>query len=43
MSSVLASLKGGLIVSCQAPAHSPLHNAQIIAAFAQTALNNGAV
>ncbi|HBE20505.1 MAG TPA: acetylmannosamine-6-phosphate 2-epimerase [Cyanobacteria bacterium UBA11367] len=33
----------GLIVSCQAPTDSPLHNAIIIAAMAKAAMNQGAV
>lgn len=33
----------GLIVSCQAPADSPLHDPIVIAAMAQVALNQGAV
>ncbi|MEA5447186.1 N-acetylmannosamine-6-phosphate 2-epimerase [Leptolyngbya sp. CCNP1308] len=43
MKSILESLRGGLIVSCQAPADSPLHNAAAIAAMAEAALNRGAV
>lgn len=39
---VKASIKGGLIVSCQAPANSPLFRPGIIAAFAETAERNGA-
>src|SRR5690349_3514250 len=35
--------RGGLIVSCQAPAESPLAKPEIIAAFAQVAEQNGAV
>ncbi|TVQ06859.1 MAG: N-acetylmannosamine-6-phosphate 2-epimerase [Leptolyngbya sp. DLM2.Bin27] len=35
-------LQGGLIVSCQAPADSPLHQAEVIAAMAKAALNRGA-
>jgi N-acylglucosamine-6-phosphate 2-epimerase len=35
--------RGGLIVSCQAPADSPLAKPEIIAAFAETAEQNGAV
>lgn len=31
------------MVSCQAPAESPLHNAEVIAAMAEAALNRGAV
>jgi N-acylglucosamine-6-phosphate 2-epimerase len=38
-----AKIKGGLIVSCQAPAGSPLARPEIIAAFAQAAEQNGAV
>lgn len=33
----------GLIVSCQAPADSPLHDPLVIAAMAQAAMNQGAV
>lgn len=43
MSSILESLRGGLIVSCQAPVDSPLHNATAIAAMAEAALNCGAL
>ncbi|MDM9383370.1 N-acetylmannosamine-6-phosphate 2-epimerase [Chlorogloeopsis sp. ULAP01] len=39
----LESLRRGLIVSCQAPIESPLHDPFVIAAMAQTAVNNGAV
>jgi N-acylglucosamine-6-phosphate 2-epimerase len=35
-------IKGGLIVSCQAPEGSPLAKPEIIAAFAETAVINGA-
>lgn len=37
------SLQGGLIVSCQAPVDSPLHNPAVIAAMAKAAVNQGAV
>lgn len=37
------SLRHGLIVSCQAPADSPLHDPVVIAAMAQAAVNQGAV
>lgn len=37
------SLQGGLIVSCQAPVDSPLHNPMVIAAMAKAAVNQGAV
>lgn len=40
---LLASIEHGLIVSCQAPPDSPLHNNQIISAMAQVAVNQGAV
>ncbi|PZV01696.1 MAG: acetylmannosamine-6-phosphate 2-epimerase [Leptolyngbya sp.] len=43
MKSILESLRGGLIVSCQAPVDSPLHNAAAIAAMAEAALNRGAI
>jgi N-acylglucosamine-6-phosphate 2-epimerase len=39
----LLSLKTGLIVSCQAPVDSPLHNPEVMAAIAQAAINQGAV
>jgi N-acylglucosamine-6-phosphate 2-epimerase len=38
----LLSLKAGLIVSCQAPINSPLHNPEVMAAIAQAAVNQGA-
>lgn len=40
---VIKELQGGLIVSCQAPVGSPLHQPEIIAAIAQAADNQGAV
>ncbi len=36
-------LQGGLIVSCQAPVDSPLHEPNVIAAIAQASVNQGAV
>lgn len=39
---IKAAVKHGLIVSCQAPQKSPLFRADIIAAFARTAEQNGA-
>ncbi len=39
----LATLRHGLIVSCQAPVDSPLHDPTVIAAMAQAAVNQGAV
>ena len=36
-------LRKGLVVSCQAPADSPLHDPHIIAAIAQAAVDRGAV
>jgi len=39
--SVLQALKQKLVVSCQAPVNSPLHEPTIIAAIAQAAVNNG--
>ena len=36
--SILTALQGGLIVSCQAPATSPLHQPEIIAAMAEAAV-----
>ncbi|WOD38624.1 N-acetylmannosamine-6-phosphate 2-epimerase [Nodosilinea sp. E11] len=43
MKTILELLRGGLVVSCQAPAESPLHRAEVIAAMAEAALLNGAV
>ncbi|MBD2091766.1 N-acetylmannosamine-6-phosphate 2-epimerase [Microcoleus sp. FACHB-1515] len=43
MHSSIASLQHGLIVSCQAPADSPLHSPVVIAAMAKTAVNQGAI
>jgi N-acylglucosamine-6-phosphate 2-epimerase len=43
MSNILEKIKSGLIVSCQAPKDSPLHDPIIIAAIAQAAVNQGAV
>jgi len=40
---MLQQLQGGLIVSCQAPADSPMHEPVVIAAMAQAAVNQGAV
>jgi len=44
MNNLLSKLPelSGLIVSCQAPITSPLHNPAIIAAMAQASANNGA-
>ncbi|MEC4892462.1 MAG: N-acetylmannosamine-6-phosphate 2-epimerase [Oscillatoria sp. PMC 1051.18] len=39
---ILSKIKSKLIVSCQAPINSPLHDPQIIAAIAQASVNNGA-
>ncbi len=41
--SVIKALNRGLIVSCQAPIDSPLHDPVVIAAIAQAAINQGAV
>lgn len=38
-----AHLKGGLIVSVQAPEGSPMRDPEVIAAMAQASLNNGAI
>jgi N-acylglucosamine-6-phosphate 2-epimerase len=43
MNKILKNWQGGLIVSCQASANSPLAKPEIIAAFAETAEQNGAV
>ena len=40
---VLQILKQGLIISCQAPVTSPLHDPKVIAAIAQASVNQGAV
>ncbi len=39
----MINLPKGLIVSCQAPVNSPLHDPYVIAAMAKAAVNNGAV
>lgn len=39
----IAALRGGLVVSCQAPARSPLHEPAVIAAIAAAAVGQGAV
>lgn len=41
--SVIETLRHGLIVSCQAPVDSPLHEPVVIAAIAQAAINQEAV
>ena len=41
-SDLIRTLSGGLIVSCQAPTDSPLHQPEVIAAIAQAAVNQGA-
>ncbi len=40
---LIQALQHGLIVSCQAPANSPLHEPLVIAAMAQASVNQGAV
>lgn len=42
-SDLIHSLQNRLIVSCQAPVTSPLHDANIIAAMAKASINQGAV
>ncbi|MBM0743524.1 putative N-acetylmannosamine-6-phosphate 2-epimerase [Phormidium sp. CLA17] len=42
-SSIVRDLQGGLIVSCQAPAESPMHQPQVITAMAEAAINQGAI
>jgi N-acylglucosamine-6-phosphate 2-epimerase len=42
MNPIIQQLKSSLIVSCQAPLHSPLHNPEIIAAMAKACFNQGA-
>ena len=39
----LESLRGGLIVSVQAPEGSPMRDPEVIAAMAEASLNNGAI
>ncbi|MBF2026755.1 MAG: N-acetylmannosamine-6-phosphate 2-epimerase [Oscillatoriales cyanobacterium C42_A2020_001] len=41
-SNLLNSLNRGLIISCQAPADSPMHEPSVIAAMAQASVNQGA-
>ncbi len=43
MNKIIENWNGGLIVSCQTPANSPLAKPEIIAALAETAEQNGAV
>lgn len=43
LTSVIQAIYHGLIVSCQAPVDSPLHEPVVIAAIAQAAVNQGAV
>jgi len=43
IASVLDLLQKGLVVSCQAPVDSPLHEPSVIAAIAQAAVQRGAV
>jgi len=43
IASLVEILRNGLVVSCQAPADSPLHDPHIIAAIAQAAVDRGAV
>lgn len=43
MNTIFEKWRGGLIVSCQAAQNSPLAKPEIIAAFAETAEQNGAV
>ncbi|MBW4581429.1 MAG: putative N-acetylmannosamine-6-phosphate 2-epimerase [Tildeniella nuda ZEHNDER 1965/U140] len=40
---LVQNLQHGLIVSCQAPSDSPIHNPVVIASLAQAAVNQGAV
>lgn len=40
---IIGALRQGLIVSCQAPSNSPLHNRVVIAAMAEASMNQGAV
>lgn len=42
MHKILQSIKSSLIVSCQAPVNSPLHDAEIIAIMAKSCVNQGA-
>lgn len=40
---VIQDLQGGLIVSCQAPIESPMHQPLVIVAMAEAAVNQGAI
>ncbi|MEX0271022.1 N-acetylmannosamine-6-phosphate 2-epimerase [Leptolyngbyaceae cyanobacterium UHCC 1019] len=42
-SSIIQDLQGGLIVSCQAPIESPMHQPLVIVAMAEAAVNQGAI
>jgi N-acylglucosamine-6-phosphate 2-epimerase len=42
-SDTIQLLRGGLIISCQAPPNSPMHEPSVITAMAQAAVNQGAV
>lgn len=42
-SSAVEMLRQGLVISCQAPAGSPMHAPNVIAAMAQAAINQGAI
>jgi N-acylglucosamine-6-phosphate 2-epimerase len=43
ISNSIQAIRHGLVVSCQAPADSPLHNPMVIAAIARATVNRGAV
>ncbi|MGJ3253072.1 MAG: N-acetylmannosamine-6-phosphate 2-epimerase [Elainellaceae cyanobacterium] len=43
MPDAIYAIRRGLVVSCQAPVESPLHDANVIAAIAQAAIKQGAV
>lgn len=43
MNDLMKKLQNKLIISCQAPAESPLHQPEMIAAIAQACVNQGAV
>jgi len=43
IASILNALQNGLVVSCQAPADSPLHHPAVIAAIAEAAVQRGSV
>lgn len=43
MTDLISTFQGKLVISCQSPADSPLHQPEMIAAIAQACVNQGAV